>query len=98
MPKESVMALTIAPVTPSNTASTAQETAALNQLLTKYKYDVSHNSPASTLSSLGRQITADAKVVGQYVTLPRAPASASAAPATTVANTAAAPRTLDTTA
>jgi hypothetical protein len=62
-------------------ATGGQQQAALNQLLSKYKYSQSHNVAASTLSSLGRQILAEAKTLGQHVTLPRAPASAGAAPA-----------------
>lgn len=65
-----------------------QQRAALNQLLSKYKYGQSHNIAASTLSALGKQIMADAKTLGQHVTLPRAPAGAGAAPAAPVANAA----------
>jgi hypothetical protein len=62
-------------------ATGGQQQAALNQLLSKYKYSQSHNVAASTISSLGRQILAEAKTLGQHVTLPRAPAGAGAAPA-----------------
>jgi pyruvate dehydrogenase E2 component (dihydrolipoyllysine-residue acetyltransferase) len=62
-------------------ATGGQQQAALNQLLSKYRYGQSHNVAASTLSSLGRQILAEAKTLGQHVTLPRAPAGAGAAPA-----------------
>jgi hypothetical protein len=72
----------------SAATSSAQETAALSQLVGKYKYDISHGAVASTLSGLSRQITAAAKASGQRVTLPRAPAGSSAAPATPVASTA----------
>jgi hypothetical protein len=80
----------VQPATASASAST-QQRAALNQLLSKYKYSQSHNAAAGVLSSLGRQIMAEAKTLGQHVTLPHAPVSsnatavppaASAAPAT----------------
>lgn len=65
-------------------APQGQQQAALNQLLAKYKYGQSHGVAASALSSLGRQILAEAKTLGQRVTLPRAPAgSGAAAPAPT---------------
>ena len=60
----------------SNSASsTAQQQAALNRLLAKYKADLSRGEAASALASLGRQITAAAKALGQHVSLPKAPAS-----------------------
>jgi hypothetical protein len=60
----------------SNSASsTAQQQAALNRLLAKYKADLSRGQSASALASLGRQITAAAKALGQHVSLPKAPAS-----------------------
>jgi hypothetical protein len=62
-------------------ASPAEQQAALNRLLTKYRYDLSHDAAPSALSSLGRQITVAARAAGQRVTLPHAPASAASAPA-----------------
>jgi hypothetical protein len=72
----------------SASAPQGQQQAALNHLLSKYKYGQSHDVAASALSSLGRQILADAKVLGQHVTLPRAPAGSGAAPAAPEATTA----------
>jgi transglutaminase-like putative cysteine protease len=62
-------------------ASPAEQQAALNRLLTKYRYDLSHDAAPSALSSLGRQITVAARAAGQRVTLPHASASAASAPA-----------------
>jgi hypothetical protein len=76
------------PVTRSSaTAPSAQQHAALTQLLSKYAYDQSHGVAASTLSSLGRQIMAAAKGLGQNVTLPRASGGSGTTPAAPVANT-----------
>jgi hypothetical protein len=69
-----------APAT-STPPSSAQETAELNQLLNKYRTDLSQGQAASTLSGLSRQIMAAAKDAGQHVSLPRAPANAGAAAA-----------------
>lgn len=74
------------PTAASAATSPAQERAVLNQLLGKYKYDISHGAPGSTLSGLSRQITAAAKAAGQHATLPRAPVGSGAAPATPVSN------------
>jgi hypothetical protein len=57
---------------------TAQQLAALKQLLSKYATDQSHGAAASTLAGLGKQITAMAKSLGQNVSLPRASSTASA--------------------
>ena len=57
----------------STTASSAQENLALNQLLTKYKHDLSGGAGAGTLSGLSRQITVAARTAGEHVTLPLAP-------------------------
>ncbi|HEY3848742.1 MAG TPA: hypothetical protein VGL95_16685 [Acetobacteraceae bacterium] len=72
----------------SASAPQGQQQAALNHLLSKYKYGQSHDVAASALSSIGRQILADAKALGQHVTLPRAPAGSGAAPAAPEATTA----------
>jgi hypothetical protein len=64
----------------SAAASSAQENAALNQLMSKYKQDLARGAAANTLASLSRQITVAATAAGQHVTLPRAPATASVAP------------------
>jgi hypothetical protein len=80
-----------APSSPgAGSASSAQQKAALNQLLAKYKYDLTRGAPTSTLSALGRQITAAAKAAGQRVTLPRAAGGAATTLATAPANTEAA--------
>jgi hypothetical protein len=63
----------------SGSTSAAQQRAALNQLLAKYKYDMTRNVAPSALASLGRQIFASAKAAGQRVTLPRATAGAEGA-------------------
>jgi hypothetical protein len=65
-----------------------QQQAALNQLLIKYAADQSRGADTNVLSVLGKQIAAAAKLLGQHVTLPRAPASAGAEPAPPVAFTA----------
>jgi hypothetical protein len=67
----------------SATAPSAQQHAALTQLLSKYAYDQSHGVAALTLSSLGKQIMAAAKGLGQNVTLPRSSGAAPAVAATT---------------
>jgi len=53
--------------------STAQKRAALNGLLTKYAYGQLHGADAATLSAIRNQILADAKILGQHVSLPSAP-------------------------
>jgi hypothetical protein len=63
-----------------DTVSRGQQQAALNQLLVKYTYDQSHSADTQVLSALGKQITAAAKLLGQHVTLPRAPPGAAARP------------------
>ena len=99
-PPASVARTNAAPVAaPATTAAVTQATrpaaapqgqqqAALNHLLSRYKYGQSHDVAASALSSLGRQILADAKTLGQHVTLPRAPAGSGAVPAAPEATTA----------
>ena len=72
-----------------SSSSSAQQTAALNQLLAKYKADLARGMAPSALSSLGRQIMAAATAAGQHVALPRAPATSStptARPVTTAAS------------
>jgi hypothetical protein len=73
-----------APAAPSS----AQESAELNQLLAKYKNDLSHGQAASTLSGLSRQIMAAAKDARQHVSLPRASANSGVPAAPPVTNTA----------
>jgi hypothetical protein len=63
--------------------ASAQQQAALRQLLTKYTYDQTHGTDAATLSALRRQITAAAKALGQHVTLPQGPVTAEAGNADT---------------
>lgn len=65
----------------SAASSNTQQQAALKQLLATYAADQSHGAAASTLSALGKQIMADAKALGQTVTLPSAPASSTASSA-----------------
>ena len=71
----------------SAASSNTQQQAALKQLLATYASDQSHGTEASTLSALAKQIMADAKALGQTVTLPSAPASSAGS---TVASTASA--------
>jgi hypothetical protein len=73
----------------SSTTSSAQQQAALNQLLVKYTRDQAEDADPKILSALGKQITAAAKTLGQHVTLPHAPPSSGARPATQGAATAA---------
>lgn len=68
--------------------SSAQQQAALKQLLAKYAYDQTHGSSAQILAALGKQIMAAAKALGQTVTLPKPPSSSAAAPATAVTSAA----------
>ena len=56
----------------------AEQLAALHQLVARYATDQTQSAAASTLSGLSRQIMAMAKSLNQQVTLPRA--SAAAAP------------------
>ena len=72
----SVAAHTPAP-TQSSAASNAAAQASLSRLLAKYKTEISSNPSGQDLASLGRQITAAAKALGQHVTLPKASGSAS---------------------
>ncbi|HEX3401527.1 MAG TPA: hypothetical protein VHT74_14485 [Acetobacteraceae bacterium] len=67
---------TAMPPAPAATASRGQQQATLTRMLAKYSYDQSRGGDPAALSSLGKQITAAAKALGQHVTLPRAPASA----------------------
>jgi hypothetical protein len=60
--------------------SREQQELALNRMLVTYARDQSHGSDPATLSSLGKQITAAAKVLGQHVTLPKASTSAVQSP------------------
>jgi hypothetical protein len=64
------------PSAASSAAVTAQQRSALNQMLATYARDQSHGIGGSTLSALGKQIMAAAKVLNQHVTLPHAPAPA----------------------
>jgi hypothetical protein len=68
-------------------ASRSQQQAALTRMLAMYARDQQHGVDGTTLSSLGKQIMAAAKALGQHVTLPRAPAGragASTAPSPVV--------------
>jgi hypothetical protein len=58
-------------------------------MLVTYARDQLHGADPRILSALGKQILAAAKTLGQNVTLPRAPASSGAAPATPAAASAA---------
>lgn len=87
-PKIAAPAANAAVASAGSAAGSAQQTAALNRLMAKYKYDLTQDAAAGTLSSLGRQITAAAKAAGHRVTLPRAPAGSAAALATPAATTA----------
>jgi hypothetical protein len=58
--------------------SREQQQLALNRMLVTYTRDQSHGADPATLSSLGKQITAAAKMLGQHVTLPKAPVSSAA--------------------
>jgi hypothetical protein len=61
--------------------STAQQQAALNQLMVKYAHDQSSGVDPRIIAALGKQIIAAAKALNQHVTLPQAPAGASASAA-----------------
>ena len=65
-------------VSKTTTSSQAQQQAALNQLLAKYKASLARGQTADDLANLARQITAAAKALGQHVTLPKASAEANA--------------------
>jgi hypothetical protein len=71
----------------TSATSSAQQQAALNQLLVKYTRDQAQRADPRILSALGKQITAAAKALGQHVTLPHAPPSSGARPATQGATT-----------
>jgi hypothetical protein len=58
--------------------ATAQQQAALNQLMVKYAHDQSSGADPRIIAALGKQIMPAAKALNQHVTLPRAPAGASA--------------------
>jgi hypothetical protein len=84
------MALTVStgaapPVRAPAAAPSAQQQAALKQLLSKYAYDQSHGVAASTLANLGKLILSTAQQLGQNVRLPRSSASPAAASAVPVA-------------
>lgn len=61
----------------SGSTSRSEQQAALNRLLASYKAKLGQGQSASQLASLGRQIAAAAKTLGQTVQLPKA-SSASA--------------------
>jgi hypothetical protein len=61
------------PATPAARPRSGQQ-AAINKMLVQYAYDQSRGSDARALTTLGRQITAAAQVLGEHVTLPHAPA------------------------
>ncbi|MDQ2803253.1 MAG: hypothetical protein M3Y41_11405 [Pseudomonadota bacterium] len=65
--------------TQSAQQSRAQDQAKLNQLMRSYQAGISRGESASALSSLGKQITAEAKLLGQNVRLPKATAAPAAA-------------------
>ena len=71
------------PSAASAAQSREQQQLALSRMLVTYTRDQSHGADPATLSSLSKQIMAAAKALGQHVTLPKAPASAQAAPAAT---------------
>ena len=48
----------------------AQQVAQLNQLVSKYKVDITRDADTQVLSSLARQIAVVSTAAGQHVTLP----------------------------
>ena len=62
---------------PASASSTTSQQAALNRLLVKYKAAKTQGD----LSSLGRQIQAAAKALGQHVTLPQVTLNTGSSPA-----------------
>ena len=73
-----IMSMSIATASaPVISQSQSTEQAKLNQLLAQYRADLKSGSSGS-LASIGREITAQAKLLGQNVTLPSASASAAA--------------------
>ena len=64
--------------TTTDNDSAAQETSALNRVLGGYRADLVEGEPTAALSSLARQITADAKLAGRTASLPIAPAASAA--------------------
>ncbi len=67
--------------------SRAQEQTKLNQMMRKYQAGISSGESATVLASLGKQILAEAKVLGVNVKLPKATATpATANNATTAAS------------
>lgn len=85
-PKVSATKTPAQPSAASAAGSSAQQHAALNQMLAKYTRDQTRGTDAGSLSNLGAQIMAAAKAIGQHVTLPHAPASPGAASATAAAS------------
>ena len=77
------------PTAAPSAGSSTQQQAALTRMLVTYARDQLHGADPRILSALGKQILAAAKTLGQNVTLPRAPASSGAAPATPAAASAA---------
>jgi hypothetical protein len=64
------------PSTATASSASAQQRTALNRMLATYTRDQQHGADQATLSSLGKQIMAAAKTLGQHVSLPQAPANA----------------------
>jgi hypothetical protein len=60
----------------------SQQLTQLDQLVSKYKGDVTRRASPQVLASLSRQIAADARTVGKHIVLPPASAAttSSAAP------------------
>ncbi len=72
-----------------------QETSALNRVLGHYRPDLAEGKSTAALCSLARQITADAKLLGQTESTPKPPA-ASATPAAAAGSARAGSGRLDT--
>jgi hypothetical protein len=68
--------MSISPLAPAPAAGNAQQVTQLNQLVSKYKGDISRNVSPQVLASLARQITVDERTAGEHVMLPRAQAAA----------------------
>jgi hypothetical protein len=81
-PKAASAPVATQPSAASSVGSSGKQEAALNQLLVKYSRDQALGADTQVLSALGKQITAAAKALGQHVTLPHAPSSSGARPAT----------------
>ena len=71
--------MSIAPAASAPSAGNSQQLSQLNQLVSKYKGDITRQVSAQVLASLARQITTDERTAGTHIVLPRAQAAAAQA-------------------